>query len=495
MMVRCGIYARVSSEQQRDNTSIPQQIADCRAYAERVGWTVTGEYIDEAQSGRKTSRPSLDRLLMDVDRGVINAVLVWKLDRLARNTRLALELIDQRFSNILFDSVTDTIDRTSANGRFSVGMQLMVAQYQSDQLSERIVRACAWRAERGESVGGIPFGYDRRDGLLIPNDDAAVVRSIFNLYILGGTYTSIADTINAQGHSRIFGRESIRTILKNRSYAGLVSSGGKEYQGNHEPLIAMEVWHQAEALRAARTTNKQRPTRHHPGLLLGMAHCAACGSVLWGHCTRNPSRTDMYYYRCSGVSRRTCDSLLIRATTADEQITAYLASINLTDAMVFEALKRLQQSEAPAKKHDAASIKAALARYAEVYADGAISRDAYLSKKAFLEAQLADAPAAPPRYDVEQAAQLLQRMADLVAVATVEEKRMLVRAMFDDVWLNGTGTLAAVQPKAAIWRLLDACGVPECVPGVVDGTWLPWVHTPRWQFYQGTAANSARIAQ
>lgn len=118
--MKVGIYARVSSEAQRDNTSIDTQLADCRAYAVKRGWQVHHEYIDEAESGRNAKRPALQHLLRDVQLRRLDAVLVWKLDRLARNTADALTMIDTNFSRIVFESVTENIDRMTAGGRFSL---------------------------------------------------------------------------------------------------------------------------------------------------------------------------------------------------------------------------------------------------------------------------------------------------------------------------------------------------------------------------------------
>lgn len=96
--IRAAIYARVSSARQKNNTSIKTQLTDCRAVAVRLGWTVTGEYCDVAQSGRKDERPALERLKADVTARRIDAVLVHKLDRLSRRTAAAPPLWCGRFA-------------------------------------------------------------------------------------------------------------------------------------------------------------------------------------------------------------------------------------------------------------------------------------------------------------------------------------------------------------------------------------------------------------
>lgn len=485
--IHVGIYARISSEHQRDNTSIDTQLADCKAYAERRGWQVYDTYIDEAKSGRKEQRAEFQRLRKDVQSRRLQAVLVWKVDRLARQSRIQHNFIAElEGAGAIFDSATEQLDLATSGGRFNAGVLAQVAQFQSDLLSERVARALRHKAEQGQWVGPVPLGYVKQGAILAPDEDAPVIQKIFALYATGQhSYTTIADMLNAEGHRarewqtgarHIFGRENIRTILKNAAYAGFVSSGGQQHRGQHEPLISAELWARCTELREGRTNKGGSMALRAPGLLTSVAYCAVCGSAMWMH---RSSRVQ--YYRCSGQSRRECDVSMQRQEIVDAHGLELLESIVLPQHIIDKALIALQRrvasdQPAPKKQQSRADLEAALGRYAEVYAEGLITKEMYEARKANIITQLQElgTQAPPARLDIQRAVKLLSDMPALLRETSLNARRGIVQTIFEKVWLEDKN-IRAITSRQAYTTLFDAIA-RICVVRVADGSLVPLPH-------------------
>lgn len=147
---RLALYARVSTTDQ----NAQMQLDELRALAGHRGWTLVGEYVDQGVSGTKTRRPELDRLLKDVHRGRVDAVAVWKLDRLARSVRHLVMLADDlRALGVDLISAQDAIDTTSPSGRFSFHVLGAVAELERELIRERTFAGLAAARRRGVKLG------------------------------------------------------------------------------------------------------------------------------------------------------------------------------------------------------------------------------------------------------------------------------------------------------------------------------------------------------
>jgi site-specific DNA recombinase len=281
-------------------------------------------------SGTRADRPALQRLLADVRSGRIQAVVVHKLDRLARSVRIANDLIEEfQRRNIAFVAVADRIDLSTPFGWAAFQVQNVWNELYIKNLSFETSKGHTEKARRGLWVGPVPYGYARDGKTLIPSADAPVVARIFEWYATGRhSFTSIADQLNALGYRtldwktgerRLFGRESIRTLLKNRAYCGYVSSGGVEYQDVHPPLVSEELWQQVNSIRSERTIAggvvKLAPVD--AWVLQGLVYCAACGAKMWIH-PSGPKQHRQRNYLCSGRSRRTCQAPYVHAEPIEE---------------------------------------------------------------------------------------------------------------------------------------------------------------------------------
>jgi DNA invertase Pin-like site-specific DNA recombinase len=147
---RVAIYARVSTSDQNPR----MQVEELRVLASQRGWNVVGEYVDQAVSGSKDRRPELDRLMVEIHKGRVDAVAVWKLDRFSRSLRHLITTLDEfRVRGVDFVSLHDSIDTSTPTGRFTFSVIAAVAELERDTIRERTRAGIAAAKRRGVRVG------------------------------------------------------------------------------------------------------------------------------------------------------------------------------------------------------------------------------------------------------------------------------------------------------------------------------------------------------
>lgn len=317
--MQAHIYTRVSTDEQADEGySLQAQERAGRLYSEVHGHVLVDVYCDEGYSGTTATRPAFQRMLASIQPGDI--ILVHKLDRFTRNVRLLLETLDSLGAmKITLVSISEQIDFSSPIGKVILTILAAFAQYYVDNLREETIKGNREKAQRGFWVGPVPVGYRKLDkGTIVPSDDAETVRELFRLYHEGLSFYEVAESLNERGlrpGGRVWGRENVRVVLKNRAYIGMVSSGGVEYQGSHDPLISNALWDETVARRAASTRPRAKNKRDvEPGPLSGLLYCAGCGKRLWFKYSRAESGTRSFHCRGYG---RTCTGAQFLASVAE----------------------------------------------------------------------------------------------------------------------------------------------------------------------------------
>jgi len=189
-------YVRVSTEEQaREGLSLDAQEEKIKAYCTAKGWRLVRIYRDEGFSGKDLNRPALQEMLRDLKSDGIQAVVVAKLDRLTRSVRDLGYLIDDLFDGVALASVEESLDTTTAGGRFVLHILGAVAQWERETISERTRNTLRYKRERGEWVGRVPYGFKiGPDGRLI--EDPEKVRNIQRMKRLrrrGYSYREIAE--------------------------------------------------------------------------------------------------------------------------------------------------------------------------------------------------------------------------------------------------------------------------------------------------------------
>jgi len=293
---RCAVYTRKSSEEglEQEFNSLHAQREACEAYVasqRQEGWIlVPDRYDDGGVSGGTLERPALKRLLADIETGLVDVVVVYKVDRLSRALADFARLVEVfERHGVSFVSVTQQFNTTSSMGRLTLNMLLSFAQFEREVTSERIRDKIAASKRKGMWMGGfVPLGYDARDRSLVINDpEAETVRTVYRLYLELGNVRRVkeeADRLGlktkvrrAEGGStsgaRPLSRGYIYKLLGNPIYAGRIAHKGATYEGQHGAIIDAETW---EAVQVALAGNVYRRRSGNgasePSLLAGLLH-------------------------------------------------------------------------------------------------------------------------------------------------------------------------------------------------------------------------------
>src|SRR3977135_4513784 len=248
--MRCVVYTRKSSEEGLDMefNSLDAQREACEAFiaSQRAeGWvTVRDQYDDGGFSGGTLERPALHRLLADVAAGLIDVIVVYKIDRLSRSLMdfsRHVELFDRH--NVTFVSVTQSFNTTTSMGRLTLNILLSFAQFEREVIGERIRDKFAASRKKGMWMGGfVPLGYDVNDRKLVLNErEAATVRMIFDAYTRMAAASVLARSLRAEGitgkQGKLVDKGYLYKLLNNRVYVGEAVHKGTAYPGEHQAIV------------------------------------------------------------------------------------------------------------------------------------------------------------------------------------------------------------------------------------------------------------------
>ena len=263
--IRCAIYTRKSTEDglEQEFNSLDAQREACEAYitSQRgMGWAaLSANYDDGGLSGGTLDRPALRRLLADIEKGTIDTVVVYKVDRLTRSLADFAKIVEVFDAHsVSFVSVTQQFNTTSSMGRLTLNMLLSFAQFEREVTGERIRDKIAASKKKGMWMGGLPpLGYDVEDKKLVVNpDEAETVRTLFRLYLELGTVKKLAEESDRLGlvtkrRKRSGGRETggqpftrghLYQLLTNPIYVGDVANKGDTYPGQHQGIIDRQTF-------------------------------------------------------------------------------------------------------------------------------------------------------------------------------------------------------------------------------------------------------------
>jgi site-specific DNA recombinase len=323
-VVRCAIYTRKSTTEGLDsdfNTLDAQREAAehyIRAQA-HLSWTILpGRYDDGGFTGANTDRPALQRLLDDVERGEIDLVVVYKVDRLSRSL-LDFARLMERFDKkgVGFVSVTQNFDTSSSMGRLVLNILLSFAQFERELISERTRDKIQAARRKGKWTGGqVSLGYridPERRGLAVVPEEADVVRMIFDLYLQTHSIGVITERLNELGLStkrhvskngkarggRRWNKSTVYQVLRNPLYIGKIrTADGQLHPGEHEPLVSLEAFEEVAASMSLRTTGRIRKNRDSEYILTGLLRCGPCDSAMTSAQGTSRNGKRYRYYRC-----------------------------------------------------------------------------------------------------------------------------------------------------------------------------------------------------
>ena len=306
--IRCAIYTRKSSEEglEQEFNSLDAQHEACAAYIASqasLGWkALLKHYDDGGISGGTLDRPGLKRLLDDVEDGLVDVVVVYKIDRLSRSLMDFAKLVDVFDRNgVTFVSVTQSFNTTTSMGRLTLNILLSFAQFEREVIAERVRDKIRASRQKGMWMGGsVPLGYVVKDRKLVVHEpDAAVVRSMFERFLRVGSATVLARELRAEGVLTTKGRPIdkgyLYKCLSNRTYLGLAIHKGTAYPGEHAAIISQDLWDKVHAILAENARTRSARTRAQtPALLRGLIF-GPTGAAMSPTHTRKGNRLYRYY--------------------------------------------------------------------------------------------------------------------------------------------------------------------------------------------------------
>jgi DNA invertase Pin-like site-specific DNA recombinase len=290
---RCAIYTRKSSEEGLEQAfnSLDAQREACAAFVlsqKHEGWTMLPTlYDDGGYSGGTLERPSLKRLLADIEAGQIDVIVVYKVDRLTRalsDFAKLVEVFDRR--GVSFVSITQQFNTTSSMGRLTLNVLLSFAQFEREVIGERVRDKITASKKKGMWMGGMPpLGYDVKDHKLVVNDaEAHTVVEIYQRYLTLKSVRNLQEELAELGvrskqrlrpdgttyGGKKLARGALYLMLQNRIYRGEITHKGSSYPGEHPAIVEQQLWDEVQAILSQNRVEWATGVRaKHPSLLGG----------------------------------------------------------------------------------------------------------------------------------------------------------------------------------------------------------------------------------
>lgn len=348
--MKVAIYARVSTTNQaQEGYSIDGQLSALSSYCDAKGWHVHDTYTDAGHTGSNMDRPALQRLLLDISRKKVDAVLIYKLDRLSRNVRDTLYLAKDIFeaNGISFISLSENIDTSTAMGALFLTLLSAIAEFEREQITERMQMGKVGRAKSGKAMSWVvpPFGYDYiDDGYAVNEFEAQLVREMFDYYIKTSSVTALVVKLNDEGH---IGKDidwtyrTVKQTLTNPVHIGKNQFKGTVYDGDHEAIVSEATFNLVQSM-----MDKNRREAYNPRpfeskyLLSGIIRCGECGApmmAILGNVRLDGTRKR--YYRCKSFKKYSgagknyshikCTSKSVDMYILEEKVLGQIESIRL----------------------------------------------------------------------------------------------------------------------------------------------------------------------
>ena len=335
------IYARYSSDNQREE-SIEGQIRECTAYAEKNGITVVKHYIDRALSAKTDNRPDFQQMIKDSEKRLFDIVLVWKLDRFARNRYDSAHYEYQLERNhVKLVSATEPISDSPA-GIMVKSMLTGMAEYYSAELSEKVVRGMTENVLKGKYNGGtIPIGFkvDEEKFFQIDPLKAPFVVEAFQRYNDGATMKELMNWLNDSGvttnRNQKFTYNSVQKLLTNKRYIGENHFKDIVMPDSIPAIVDKDLF---EEVQLKIKKNSRAPARHKAEddyLLTTKLFCGMCGAMMFGECGTGRNKVVHHYYKCATAKRfKTCKKKTVRKEWLEDLVIAETMKLIQDDAVI-----------------------------------------------------------------------------------------------------------------------------------------------------------------
>lgn len=391
--IRCAIYTRKSCEEGLDMeyNSLDNQRDSCEKYIssqENEGWVLVNKrYDDGGYSGGNLERPALKELLNDIENGLIDMVVVYKIDRLSRSLMDFSKLVDIfNKNNTSFISITQNFNTNDSMGKLMLNILLSFAQFEREMTGDRIRDKIRAQKSKGMWTGGIPpFGYDVKDKKLIVNEnESKIVKMIFDNFIKNNSVDCVLNFLKQNNYKtktyisnkgnvingQSFNRNAIYRILKNKVYIGLIENKKTNdiFVGQHKAIINDNIFNQVqeifktniresiyniqETIETNSATNTKTIKKQYipktnskmPYLLRGLLKCACCNSIMTPLFTvKKKSGIAYRYYKSNKAIKHTtnCEIGNIPAEQIENIVLNEVYTILKTPSIVNSIINRI----------------------------------------------------------------------------------------------------------------------------------------------------------
>lgn len=383
-----GGYIRVSTERQVEGYSIEGQITQIEQYCQFNGYELVDIYADRGISGKSMNRPELQHMLNDAKNGKLDCVMVYKTNRLARNTSDLLTIVEELHrQNVEFFSLSERMEVKNSTGKLMLQILASFSEFERNTILENIYTGQYQRALEGYYQGNLPLGYnnipDNKKELMINQHEANIVKYIFESYAKGHGYRKIANALNHKGYvtkkGNPFSTSAIAYILSNPFYIGKIQFAKyKDWNekrrkglnnnpvvadGKHSPIISQELW---DKVHSRMKQVSQKPQVHGKGtnLLTGIVHCPQCGAPMAASNTTNTlkdgTKKRIRYYSCSNFRNKgskVCSANSVRADVIEKYVMDQILEIVKSDKVLKQVVERVNQDsqiDMAALNHDIA---------------------------------------------------------------------------------------------------------------------------------------------
>ncbi len=373
--IRCAIYTRKSSEEglEQEFNSLDAQREACEAYIasqRHEGWLAMREgYDDGGYSGGNLDRPGLQNLLEDIRAGLVDVIVVYKIDRLSRSlmdfARL-VEVFDEH--KVTFVSVTQSFNTTTSMGRLTLNVLLSFAQFEREVTGERIRDKIAASRAKGMWMGGfVPWGYDAIKRKLVINEtEAAEVRYIFERFAVLQSATRLTRELVRAGITNKRGvpidKGFLYKLLRNRVYIGEAVHKGKSYPGEHKAIIDQLLWDKVQSiLQISPRTRANNSRAQTPAFLKGLIFTDTGTAMTPSH-TRRGDKLYRYYVSMDALRNRGSegqDSIVrLNAGVIESAVVQKIRQLLRTPEIAAKACNALEEARSPFTANDVAGALA-----------------------------------------------------------------------------------------------------------------------------------------
>lgn len=465
--VRCAIYTRKSTEegleQEFNSLDAQREAGEAFIASQRMaGWTCcTERYDDGGFSGGNAERPALKRLLEDIEAGLVDCVVVYKVDRLSRSL-LDFARMMETFERhgVSFVSVTQQFNTSHSMGRLTLNILLSFAQFEREIISERTRDKIAAARKKGKWAGGRPvLGYDILPGsggskLAVNPEEAERVRAIFGAYLEQRSLLRASAILNERGWTtkawtaknglpqggRRFDKAVLYKLLTNPVYVGKVRHHEDLYDGEHEAIVDEGVFAEVARLLTSNSARDGRsPLNKHGALLKGLVRCQSCGCGMCHHFATAKAKgggSKRYrYYVCTRAQKEgwsSCPGPSLPADELEAFVVEQLRALGQDQMLVADAVRSAQSQlrerlRAIETEREGVSAELALARSElKAFVDAGRERNGSAARAAELREAIRDLGTRARRLDAKLAA-MADRIMDEDELAGALES-------FDPMW-------------------------------------------------------------